>query len=84
MHASVAANCKRLKMAITGGETIDVHGPVAALGGEEFVHWVPGHALDIMGMLSDFPYQRPIRRIEDTGDIIGAAGNYEVAQGAPR
>jgi len=55
-HTGVAPNGVRSfeKTRFGEGEAVDVHGAVAALGGNVFVEGVPGDALHVVGVFSYF------------------------------
>jgi hypothetical protein len=53
-HPCVLANSMSFEGALLGGDAIYVHGAVAALGCDVLIKRVPGYALDIMCVFSDF------------------------------
>jgi hypothetical protein len=53
-QACVLAYGVRLEVALFCRYTVDVHGPVAALGGNIFVERVPRDTLDVMIVFSNF------------------------------
>ena len=55
-HACVLSNCVDIKHVVFVCDTIDVHGAVAALGGEELVQWIPCNALHVMVVFGDLSH----------------------------
>lgn len=49
-------------MAVLGPQRVDVDGTVGRLCGYVFVQRIPGHALDVVIVLGDLPYQRACGR----------------------
>lgn len=55
-HACVLADSVSLKGTLLSGYAIDMHGAVAALGCDILIERVPGYALNVMSMFSNFMY----------------------------
>lgn len=53
-HTGVAAHAMGLKNSVLGRNTIDVHGAVTTLRCNVFIEWVPGDALNEVGVFCNF------------------------------
>ena len=54
-HACVLPDSMSFECPVLQGDSIDVHGAVAALCGDILVQRVPSDTLDVVGMLCDLP-----------------------------
>jgi hypothetical protein len=83
MQTRILAYGVRLEHALLGGNTVDMHGTVAALGGDELVHRIPGDALYIVSVFRELTDAGPIRDAKDASGIICTASNNVFARRAP-
>ena len=60
-----------------------MNGAITALRCYKLVHRIPGNALDVMIMLGEFAYARPVCDTENTRRVVCATGDHILARRAP-
>jgi len=67
-----------------GGNLVDMHRPITALGRDVLVHGIPSDALYVVVMLYDLLDAFPVACGEYSRDVIGATGKDVFPGGTPR
>ena len=98
-HTCIFTNSMGFKGSLFGRDAVDVHRPVAALGGNVFIQRIPCNSLNIMRVLDNFVNTFPcsfqcqhvkqsdkshtIHSGKDPCDVICATSNDVFSSGAP-